>query len=149
VDSDTVDQSYAQLQQQAQTTAQAIQALAAKLQTAATAGDQNAREWLLDLKEVTLSVQQEQGETTLLLQSIHALVDNHVQVSAGQQYQPQQYPPPPQYQQPAQPVQYQQQPQNQGGGGGMLSRFLGGGMGRAVMTGAGFGIGDDIINHIF
>ena len=33
---------------------QAIQALAGKLQAAAAAGDSNAREWMLDLKEITL-----------------------------------------------------------------------------------------------
>jgi hypothetical protein len=39
--------------------------------------------------------------------------------------------------------------QYQQGSGGMLQQFLGGGFGRAIMTGAGFGIGDDIINAIF
>jgi len=34
-------------------------------------------------------------------------------------------------------------------GGGTLQRFLGGGFGRAIATGAGFGIGDDLINKIF
>jgi len=136
VDADTVDQNYAQLQQEAAQTSQQIQTLAGKLQAAASAGDPNAREWLLDLKEVTLGVQQEQNQTSLLLQSIHSLVDNHVQQQAA-----------------APPPQYQQQPQYQQGGamggGGMLGRFLGGGMGRAIMTGAGFGIGDDLINHLF
>jgi hypothetical protein len=132
VDPETVDQNYAQLQQQAQQTATQIQTLASKLQAAAAAGDQNAREWLLDLKEITLGVQQEQGQVSLLLQSIHSMVDNHVQTMAQPQYQQQ-----PQYQ-----PQYQQ-------GGGMLQQFLGGGLGRAIVTGAGFGIGDDIINKIF
>jgi len=133
VDPETIDQNYAQLQQQAQQTAAQIQALAGKLQTAAAAGDSNAREWMLDLKEITLGVQQEQGQVSLLLQSIHSMVDNHVQ-AMGQ----------PQYQQPG-----YQQPQYQQGGGGMLQQFLSGGFGRAIMTGAGFGIGDDLINHIF
>jgi hypothetical protein len=147
MDPETVDQNYAQLEQEAQQTTQLIQTLAGKLQAASAAGDPNAREWLLDLKEITIGVQQEQGQTSLLLQSIHAMVDTHVQATNAQ---PQQQP---QYQQP--PQQYQQQPQYQqapmmggGAGGGMLQRFLGGGMGRAIMTGAGFGIGDDLINHI-
>ena len=135
MDVQTVDQSYSQLQAQAQQTTQLIQTLAGKLQAASTAGDPNAREWLLDLKEVALGVQQEQGQTSLLLQNIHSMIDNHVQNAPQQQYQQ------PQYQQP----QYQQAPQ----GGGMLQHFLGGGMGRAIMAGAGFGIGDDIINQIF
>jgi hypothetical protein len=134
MDAQTVDQSYAQLQQQAQQTTALIQTLAGKLQAAAAAGDTNAREWMLDLKEIALGVQQEEGQTSLLLQSIHSMVDNHVQATAQPQYQQQQQP---QYQQ-----QYQQ-------GGGMLQQFLGGGFGRAIVSGAGFGIGDDIINKIF
>ena len=150
MDPETVDQNYAQLQQQGQQTAALIQALAGKLQAAAAAGDPNAREWMLDLKEITLGVQQEEGQVSLLLQSIHSMVDNHVQAAAAAA--------PPQYQQPQyQQPKYQQpqyQPQYQQGGGavggmGTLQRFLGGGFGRAIVTGAGFGIGDDIINKIF
>ena len=140
MDPETVDQNYAQLQQQGQQTAALIQALAGKLQAAAAAGDTNAREWMLDLKEITLGVQQEEGQVSLLLQSIHSMVDNHVQATNV----------PPEYQQQPQ-YQQQYQPQYQQGGGGMggLQRFLGGGFGRAIVTGAGFGIGDDLINKIF
>jgi hypothetical protein len=147
VDPETVDQNYAQLQQQAQQTSALIQTLAGKLQAAAAAGDQNAREWMLDLKEVTLGIQQEQNQVSLLLQSIHSMVNNHVQQQ--QQYQQPQYQQPqyqqPQYQQP----QYQQPQYQQPQQGGMLQNFLSGGFGRAIMTGAGFGIGDDIIKKIF
>jgi hypothetical protein len=158
VDPQTVDQNYAQLQQQGQQTAALIQTLAGKLQAAAAAGDMNAREWMLDLKEVALGVQQEEGQVSLLLQSIHSMVDNHVQSTGQPGYQQQGYyqQPQPGYQQQGyQPQQgYQQGYQQQGGmmgggGGGMLQSFLGGGFGRAIMTGAGFGIGDDIINKIF
>ncbi|MGD0706428.1 MAG: hypothetical protein ABSA02_41930 [Trebonia sp.] len=134
MDPQTVDQNYAQLQQQGQQTASLIQTLAGKLQTAAAAGDTNAREWMLDLKEIALGVQQEEGQVSLLLQSIHSMVDNHVQ-STGQ----------PGYQQQG----YQQGGMGGMGGGGMLQSFLGGGFGRAIVSGAGFGIGDDIINKIF
>jgi hypothetical protein len=151
VDPETVDQNYAQLQQQGQQTTALIQALAGKLQAAAAAGDSNAREWVLDLREITLGVQQEEGQMSLLLQSIHSMVDNHVQAvtpAAQPQYQQPEYQQP-QYQQP----QYQQPQYQQGagamGGMGTLQRFLGGGFGRAIVTGAGFGIGDDIINKIF
>ncbi len=145
MDPETVDQNYAQLQQQGQQTAALIQALASKLQAAAAAGDPNAREWALDLKEITLGVQQEEGQVSLLLQSIHSMVDNHVQAAVPPQYQQPQYQQP-QYEQP----QYQQPQYQQGAGGaGTLQRFLGGGFGRAIMTGAGFGIGDDLINKIF
>jgi hypothetical protein len=37
----------------------------------------------------------------------------------------------------------------QGGVGGMLSSFLGSGIGRALEMGAGFGIGDELIKKIF
>lgn len=158
MDVQTIDQNYAQLQQQGRQTMQLIQTLASKLQAAAAAGDQNAREWQLDLKEVALAVRDEEGQTSTLLGSIHAMVDNHVQQVAAA--------PAPSYQQPSyQEPSYQQpsfqQPNYQqpypaqggypsdGGGGGMLQRFLGGGFGRAIATGAGFGIGDEIIQSIF
>jgi hypothetical protein len=154
VDPQTVDQNYAQLQQQGQQTASLIQTLAGKLQTAAAAGDSNAREWMLDLKEIALGVQQEEGQVSLLLQSIHSMVDNHVQ-STGQPGYQQGYQQPQYQQQGYQQPQYQQQGGGMGGmggmggGGGMLQSFLGGGFGRAIVSGAGFGIGDDIINKIF
>ena len=150
MDPQTVDQNYAQLQQQGQQTAALIQTLAGKLQAAAAAGDMNAREWMLDLKEVTLGVQQEEGQVSLLLQSIHSMVDNHVQSNGQPGYQQGYQQPQQGYQQQGyQQPQYQQQGGMMGGGGGMLQSFLGGGFGRAIVTGAGFGIGDDIINKIF
>ena len=107
-------------------------------QAAAAAGDQNAREWLLDLKEVALAVHSEEAQTTQLLQAVHQLVDNHVQQATGpngaqyvqQAYQQPMMPPQqPTYQQPMQQPVYQQQ-----GGGGMLGRFLGGGFGSAIAS---------------
>ena len=154
MDPQTVDQNYAQLQQQGQQTASLLQTLAGKLQTAAAAGDTNDREWMLDLKEIALGVQQEEGQVSLLLQSIHSMVDNHVQSIGQPGYQQQQGYQQPGYQQQGYQQGYQPGYQQQGGmggmgGGGMLQSFLGGGFGRAIMTGAGFGIGDDIINKIF
>jgi hypothetical protein len=155
VDPQTVDQNYAQLQQQGQQTASLLQTLAGKLQTAAAAGDTNAREWMLDLKEIALGVQQEEGQVSLLLQSIHSMVDNHLQSTGQPGYQQQGYQQPQYQQQGYQQPQYQQQGGGMGGmggmggGGGMLQSFLGGGFGRAIVSGAGFGIGDDIINKIF
>jgi hypothetical protein len=154
MDVDTVDRQYAALQQQAQQTATLIQALASKLSAAAVAGDANAREWQLDLREIALAVRDEEGATGAVFQAIHALVDNHVQAAPEPQYQQPAYQPPaPQYQQPAyaqpqyQPQyepQYRAQP-----AGGTLQRFLGGNFGQAIVRGAGFGIGDDIVNSIF
>jgi acyl transferase domain-containing protein len=134
---------------EAQQTATLIQTLADKLSTAASAGDMNAREWALDLKEIALAVRDEQSTTTELLQAIHALVNNHV--AAAEPSAPAYYPPTAQY---AQPPQYQAsyQPQYQQpapSGGGALQRFLGGRFGQAIVTGAGIGIGDDIVNSIF
>lgn len=155
MDAETVDREYATLQQQSQQTANLIQALAGKLSAAATAGDPNAREWALDLKEIALAVRDEESGATSLLQAIHALVDSHVQQDAAPPLPPApQYPPQPVYQQPAYvpEPQYQPQYQPQGytqPGGGTLQRFLGSGFGRAIATGAGFGIGDDIVNSIF
>ena len=150
---ETVDAEYAKVEQAAGGVTNAIQELATKLQAAGAAGNMDAREWLLDLKTVALQVQQEQLSVQSLLQAVHALVVDQMQAPAQQYGQPQpQYAPPPQpqYQQ-YQPAyasapMYQPQPPQ---GGGMLSRFLGGGFGRAIETGAGFAIGDDIINSIF
>jgi hypothetical protein len=153
VDTETVDRQFTALQQQAQQTATLIQTLAGKLSTAAGVGDPNAREWALDLKEIALAIRDEQSTTTELLQAIHGLVDNHVAAAepSAPQYYPStaQYAQPPQYQ-PQYAPQYQpqyQQPAPSGGGG--LQRFLGGRFGQAIVTGAGIGIGDDIVNSIF
>ena len=153
MDAETVDQQYADLQQKGQQTAALVQALAGKLSAAATAGDTNAREWQLDLKEIALAIRDEESTATSLLQAIHALVDNHVQTQAAPPAYQQPYEPPPAYQQPAyqQPAYQQpayQQPAYQPSGGG-LHRFLGSSFGQAIATGAGFGIGDDLINSIF
>jgi hypothetical protein len=139
VDIQTIDQNYEQLQQQSQQTVQAITNLAQKLQAAANNGDQQAREWLLDLKEITLGFQQEQNQVTLLLQSIHQFVANQ------SQQQPPMYQQPPQYQQPMYQQPVYQQPMYGGGYGG----FMGSSFGQAIATGAGFAIGEDIINDIF
>jgi hypothetical protein len=135
---ETVDNEFAKLQAEADQASQAIQAFAQKLQAAAAAGDANAKDWLLDLKSIGLTVQQEQLQMQSLLQALHDFtVSQFAAAPAQPQYTPQpQYAPQPMY------------AQQQGMGGGMFSRFLGGGFGRAIVTGAGFGIGDDIINSI-
>jgi hypothetical protein len=118
------------------------------LSTAAAAGDPNAREWALDLKEIALSIRDEQSTTTELLQAIHALVDNHV--ASTEPSAPSYYPPTAQYAQPPQyRPQYQPQYQQPAPSGGTLQRFLGGRFGQAIVTGAGIGIDDDIVNSIF
>lgn len=140
MDIQTIDNQYSQLQSQAQQTVAELQALGQKLQAAAQAGDQNAREWFLDLKSIALAVQAEQNQVTNLLQALHGFVANQMQPQqatpwGGQPgYAPQGYAP-----QPAYPQQ----------SGGILGNFLNSGFGRALEMGAGFGIGDDLINKIF
>lgn len=152
MDITTIDNQYQQLQGQAQQTVQELKDLAAKLQTAQQAGNQDAREWLLDLKSVALAIQAEQNQVANLLQALHGFVANQSQALASvPQTQPQQQP----MQQPwGAPQGYPQQgyPQQQGyppQQGGLLGSFLGSGFGRAIAMGAGFGIGNDIINDIF
>jgi hypothetical protein len=150
MDLQTIDQSYQQLQAQDQTIAQELQALAGKLQTAVQGGNTDAREWLLDLREVALAVQAQQQQMNQLLQAIHAMWQN-------QQVQ----------QDPMQPMSAASQPgylpQGMGQGGmasaygrpasgglmGTLSGFLGSGFGQAMEMGAGIGLGEDLINKIF
>jgi len=148
VDTDTVDRQFSALQQQAEQTASLIATLAGKLSAAAAGGDPNAREWGLDLKEIALAVRDEQSTTTELLQAIHALIDNHVSAAPAPAppTQPAYYPPPAEY---SQPPQYQPSYQQPAQGGGTLQRFLGGRFGQAMVTGAGIGIGDDLVNSIF
>ena len=130
-------------------TATALSALAQKLQAAAASGNSDAREWALDLKEVALAIRDEEGQMTNLLQSMHAMIDSHMQQVEPAAPQPQYQQP--QYQQPQyqQPAQYAQPAYGAPQGGGMLQRFLGSGFGRSIAMGAGFGIGDDIVNDIF
>jgi hypothetical protein len=172
MDIQTIDSQYAQLQTQAQQTIQELKDLAGKLQTAAGAGDANAKEWLLDLKSIAIAIQAEQNQVTNLLQAIHNFADSHAQAQAlpvqqlPQSGYPQQgYPPPQGYPQQGYPQQGGYPPPqgfpqggypNQGGyggypqqGGGFLGEIMNSGFGRAIVSGAGFGIGDDLINKIF
>ena len=145
MDVQTIDQQYQQLQGQSQQTAQALQLLGGKLQAAAQGGDQQAREWLLDLRELALAFRSEQDQVSNLLQALHGFVANEAQMQSQMA--------PPQQQGGWGQVAYQQSqpgyaPQQQQGSG-MLGGFLNSGFGRAIEMGAGFGIGDDLINKIF
>ena len=162
MDVQTIDTQYQQLQGQAQQTVKEIADLAAKLQAAAQGGNQEAREWFLDLKSVAIAIQAELNKVSNLLQALHGYVENQQQAL---QQMPQQLPqsvPQAGWAQTPQPYPqqgYPQQgyPQQQGyppqgypqQGGGMLGGLFNSGFGRAIMTGAGFGIGDDLINKIF
>ena len=135
MDTATIDQAYGQLQAEFQDVAKSVQELAGKLQAASQAGNTDAKEWLLDLKQIALDVKDEQVQVNEVLQQIHGFVANSNQ-------------------------QLQQAPQQGGGGmfggggmgggrGGMFGGFLGGGFGRAMEMGAGIGLGEDLINSIF
>jgi len=103
MDTSSIDQAYGRLQTEFQDVAKSIQALAEKLQAASQGGDANAKEWLLDLKQVARDVKDEQIQVNTLLQAIHGFVD-----ASNQQLQQQQQP------------QQMSQPMGGGMGGGMF-----------------------------
>jgi outer membrane receptor protein involved in Fe transport len=127
----TVDREYERLERNSERTADLIRRLGEKLERAAAAGDANAREWGLDLREVALAVRDEEQQTKTVISAIQELVDDEMRQVAqqGGRYQPVAY-------------------QGYGYGGG-FNRFLGGGFGQALMMGAGFGLGEEIIDDIF
>ncbi len=137
MDTSTIDQEYGQLQTEFQDVAKSVQALAEKMQAAEQTGDANAKEWLLDLKQIALDIKDEQIQVNSLLQTIHGYVQNEAsQMPAA----------------PAMPVQQVQAPAAapvQQAGGGMFGGLLHGGFGQAMVAGAGIGIGDNLINSIF
>lgn len=160
MDVQTIDQAYQQLQSQGQQTAQELAALASKLQAAAQGGNQDAREWMLDLKSIALAFQAEQNQVNLLLQAIHQFAANQsAAMSAPPVPQSNPWGQAPMAPQPYPPAGYGQPQggygQQQGGygqpqgGGGFLGGILNSGFGRAMEMGAGIGLGEDLINKIF
>lgn len=149
MDTQTIDQEYQQLQNQAQQTIGKMQTLADKLRAANLAGNQDAREWMLDLKEITLAIQAEQNQVSALLQALHGFVMRQAeQAPAAPQTVPNAWAgPPPSPPSGAPGSYYAQQPG--GGFGGMFGNFMNSGFGRAAVAGAGFGIGDTVINRLF
>ena len=136
MDIQTIDQQYQMVQNQNQQVVNALQQLASQMQTAGQGGDNNARSWLLDLKQVALTIQGQQQQTALLLQAIHNMW----------QTQQTQYAAPPSYANNT-PMGYA--PPQSGGIMGALNGFLNSGFGRAMEMGAGMGVGEDLINKIF
>src|SRR6185437_2863568 len=76
MDIQMIDQQYSQLQNASQQVEQELKELATKLQAESTSGNQQAREWVLDLKEIALAIQSQQQQTVNLLQAIHGFVAN-------------------------------------------------------------------------
>jgi len=140
MDIQTIDQQYIQLQNASQQVEQELKELATKLQAESTNGNQQAREWVLDLKEIALAIQSQQQQTMNLLQAIHGFVANQ-NLAYGQAY--------------PQPMQGgYAQPGYVAGGvpaqpTGGLGGFLQSGFGRAMEMGLGFGLGDDLMRKIF
>ena len=146
MDIQTIDQQYQQLQGETQQVGQQLQALAGKLQAAAQGGNQDAREWLLDLREVALGIQAEQQQMTQVLQAIHGMWQNQAQQAQAMPAAMQ-----PGYMPQGMMGQSAAMPMQQQGGGvmGALDGFLNSGFGRAMEMGAGMGLGDDLINKLF
>jgi hypothetical protein len=126
-----VDREYERLEQQARKTADLIKALGQKLSARAAEGDQNAREWGLDLREVALAVKDEEQQMRVLLNALDQVADAQAREFANRQS----------YRQPV----YYDSGYGRGYGGG----FFGGGFGQALAMGAGFGLGEEIIEDIF
>src|SRR6201999_2432433 len=85
MDIQTIDNQYRQMQDQSQKTVQELRSLATKLQGAAQAGNQDAREWLLDLKSIALAIQSEQNQVANLLQALHNFMESQNQNQMPQQ----------------------------------------------------------------
>ena len=110
-------------------------------------GNTDAREWLLDLRELAMNIQQKkQQQVMAVMQAVHTAAQNDP-LSRVQSYAQQQNP----GWQPGYQGILQQgfaQPQQQGDGG-FLSEFMNSGFGRAIEMGAEFWIGDNLINKLF
>lgn len=115
------------------------------MQAAEKAGDANAYEWLLDLRQIAMDVKDEQTQANLLLQVIHAFISEAAAAAPAAA---------------ASQAGYRQQPAGMLGGGmlggggplagaGPFSGFLSGGFGRAMEMGAGIGLGQSLIGSIF
>jgi hypothetical protein len=140
LDVQTIDQEFAQLQQESGAVAQALATFAGKLQTASDGGSTDAKEWLLDLKSLALQVQEEQLQMQTLLQALHGFADTTLQQVAAPSSTATATAPAP-------------APAPQPEATGMLSRFRGSGFGQAMTQGAGMGAGfaiaDSVINSLF
>ncbi|MGE4546650.1 MAG: hypothetical protein AB7E28_02635 [Desulfurella sp.] len=123
MDISLIDQEYQKLQDESNNLAQKIQAFANKLQQAKESGSSDAKEWILDFKEIALAIQSEQNQMFSLLLSIHENASNV------------QNPNPENSQKPTKK--------------GLFSNLFGSGIGQAMEMGLGFGLGDDLINSIF
>jgi hypothetical protein len=142
VDYQTAETQALQLQQQANQVAQKLRELADKLQTKVT--DPNlSRELMLDLREGALAIQQQNQSALMLIQQmaqyIHALESNLAAVQPQAPLQPRGWAGQPWGAQPYQS--YPSYPSATSGFMGNLATGLG--------LGAGFGLGEDLVDSIF
>jgi len=153
MDTQTIDQEYDKLNGEFEDVAKTVQALAAKLQAAEQAGDENAAGWLGDLKQIAQDISDEQTQAKVLLLALHSFIAG---IAQGQEaasessadhpplfapgHEPAATPPPPQtvYVQQQQPMM-----------GGMFGGYMGGGFARSMEMGAAMGLGSSLISSIF
>jgi len=124
MDYPVAEQQMTQVQQQSQAAMEKMQALAQKLRAAAP-DEGTGREWAMDLREIAMTLQQQNQTAMMLLQQmgqyIHTL-ENELQTH------------------PAPSV----QPRGWGGGSGFLGNLTAG-----LGMGAGFAVAGDVVNDIF
>jgi hypothetical protein len=131
MDATEVDREYERLEESARKTADTIKTLSQKLAAESSRGDARAREWSLDLREIALAVKDEEQQMRTLLNALDRLADAHARDLANQSAY-------------RQPVYY-----DSGYRGGYGGGFFGGGFGQALAMGAGFGLGEEIIDDLF
>jgi hypothetical protein len=118
-----IDMQFQQLQQAMQETENRLSGVVQQLRGS---NNPEIREMEYSLRELALSLRQERVMVSDLLSGMHARYSQ----SFGQASAP-------------------QPTVGQSPSGGFLSDFLNSGFGRAIEMGAGFGIGDDLINKLF
>ena len=163
MDATTIDHEFEQLQAEFEDVRKTVEGLATKMQAAEKAGDQNAAEWLGDLKRVAQDIDDEQAQVKALLLAIHGFIGGVAQehqASGGEEKAPLFAPgyEPKEGEAPQQPA--AQRHGMLGGmlggmmgggmmGGGMFGGYYGGGFGRAMEMGMAMNLGANLVSSIF
>ena len=161
MDAQTIDQEFEKLQAEFQDVAQAVKELATKLQSAQSAGDANAGEWLGDLEAIAKEVDDEQTQAKVLLLSLHGFITEAAQAPSASGsaegdkpdlFAPGQDPFP--EGESAPPQQTSQRRHGlfggmMGGGMGGGGGYMGGGFAQAMEMGMGMQLGADLLGSIF
>lgn len=130
MDYNTASNQLAQVQQQSQTVMQNLQALGQKL-VAAAPDPTTGREWAMDIKELALAIQHQNQNVALLLNQMADYIRNLEQQLAT-------------HPNPALQPQGWSNAIGSGSGGGFLGNVTSG-----LGLGAGFAVGEDLINGLF